>query len=354
MKFEVSVHVTRSPRHTTHYLSCGAEDAPLIFFLHGWPELSISWRHQLRCFAHLGFRAIAPDMRGYGGSTVHARKEDYAVELIVADMIELLDSLHRDAAFWVGHDWGAPIVWGIAQFHAPRVHGVANLCVPYLPDGFAIENLLPLVDRTLYPTDVHPVGQWDYQLYYEENFDRACAAFNADPRATVKALFRKGDPSGRGRPSRAAKVRQYGGWFGSADRAPDLPLDTDVLDEEALDAYAGALARNGFYGPDAWYVNADANIAYARRAPNGAALVMPVLFFHALHDYVCETVDSRLAEPMRESCADLTEIVLPTGHWMAQERPELVNAGLARWLGCKFPDHWHHLINPLKEQPLKF
>lgn len=111
---------------------------------------------------------------------------------------------------------------------------------------------------------------------------------------------------------------------------------------------------NGFSGPDAWYVTADANIAYARRAPNGGALVMPVLFFHALHDYVCETVDSRLAEPMRESCADLTEIVLPTGHWMEQERPELVNAGLARWLGCKFPDHWHHLTNPLAKQPLKF
>ena len=70
---------------------------------------------------------------------------------------------------------------------------------------------------------------------------------------------------------------------------------------------------NGFSGPDAWYVTADANIAYARRAPNGGALVMPVLFFHALHDYVCETVDSRLAEPMRESCADLNRDRAPDG-----------------------------------------
>jgi pimeloyl-ACP methyl ester carboxylesterase len=347
VKFEVTEHVTRSSRHATHYLACGDDDAPLILFLHGWPELSLSWRHQLRCFADLGFRAIAPDMRGYGRSTVHAKKEDYAVEPIVADMIELLDSLERDAAFWVGHDWGAPIVWAIAQHHSARVHGVANLCVPYLPNGFAIENLLPLVDRTLYPADAYPVGQWDYHVHYEENFDRACAAFDADPRATVKALLRRGDPSGRGRPSRAAKVRRYGGWFGAADRAPDLPFDTDVLDEESLDGYAGALARNGFFGPVAWYVNAAANTAYAKRAPNRGTLVVPVLFFHALHDYVCETVDSRLAEPMRASCDDLTEIVLPTGHWMAQERPELVNAGLARWLGRKFPNYWHPLAKPL-------
>ena len=347
MRFEITEHVSRSPRHATHYLSCGDDEAPLILFLHGWPELSVSWRHQLRCFAQLGFRAVAPDMRGYGGSTVHARKEDYAVELIVADMVELLDSLGRQAAFWVGHDWGAPIVWSLAQHHAPRVHGVASLCVPYLPEGFSIGNLLPLVDRTLYPADTHPAGQWDYHLYYEESFEQACAAFEADPRATVKALFRRGDPRGRGKPSRTASVRHHGGWFGSAGRAPDLPLDAAVLDEEALGAYADALARNGFFGPDAWYMNAAANTAYAKRAPNGGALAMPVLFFHALHDYVCETVDSRLAEPMRASCRDLTEIALPTGHWMAQERPELVNAGLARWLGRKFPNHWHPLADPL-------
>ena len=77
-------------------------DAPPIIFVHGWPELSISWRHQLPCFAALGFRAIAPDMRGYGRSTVHPRHEDYALEHIAADMIELLDGLGHEKAIWVG------------------------------------------------------------------------------------------------------------------------------------------------------------------------------------------------------------------------------------------------------------
>lgn len=348
MQFPVTEHLAASPRHTTHYLSCGAADAPLIVFVHGWPELSISWRHQLRCFAELGFRAVAPDMRGYGRSTVHPATADYAVEHIVADMLELLDSLGRDAAFWVGHDWGAPIVWSLAQHHAARVTGVASLCVPYHPAGFSIANLVPLVDRALYPADAYPVGQWDYHLYYEESFDQARAAFDADPRATVKALFRKGHPGGRGKPSRTATTRRDGGWFGAAGRAPDVPIDADVLDPESLDAYAEALARNGFFGPDAWYMNAAANTAYGQRATGSGGLAMPVLFFHGLYDYVCETIDSRLAEPMRASCADLTEIALPTGHWMAQERPELVNAGLARWLAQKFPARWHPLIEPLR------
>ena len=87
-------------------------------------------------------------------------------------------------------------------------------------------------------------------------------------------------------------------------------------------------------------MNSDANAAYARSAPNGGRLAMPVLFLHGAWDTTCDTVGRALAQPMREHCADLTELVLPTGHWMAQERPELVNAGLARWLVQKFPERW--------------
>jgi pimeloyl-ACP methyl ester carboxylesterase len=66
MSFPVTEHIAKSARHTTFYLACGGAHRPVIIFVHGWPELSMSWRHQLPCFASLGFRAIAPDMRGYG------------------------------------------------------------------------------------------------------------------------------------------------------------------------------------------------------------------------------------------------------------------------------------------------
>src|ERR1700752_5277765 len=98
MTFPVTEHIARSPRHTTFYRACGAQDAPLIVFVHGWPELSVSWRHQLPCFADLGFRAIAPDMRGYGRSSVYQRHEDYALEHAVRDMLELLHALGREKA----------------------------------------------------------------------------------------------------------------------------------------------------------------------------------------------------------------------------------------------------------------
>ena len=68
---DIESHYCETLRHTTHYLAAGPETGPLIIFIHGWPELSISWRHQLPFFAAMGFRAIAPDMRGYGDSSVY-------------------------------------------------------------------------------------------------------------------------------------------------------------------------------------------------------------------------------------------------------------------------------------------
>jgi pimeloyl-ACP methyl ester carboxylesterase len=297
MTFPVTDNIVRTARHTSFYVACGPAHGTPIIFLHGWPELSISWRHQLVCFAQLGFRAIAPDMRGYGRSSVYVRHEDYALEHAVTDMLELLDSLGRDRAMWVGHDWGSPVVWSIASHFPDRCFGVANLCVPYVAGGFAPDN-------------------------------------------TVKALFRKGNPAGRHKPSRTAFVRSQGGWFGAAGQAPERPLDTDVMTEPEFHTYVAALERTGFFGPNSWYMNHERNRAFAATSVNKGRIALPVLFLHALYDLTCETVDSRLAEPMRADCTDLTEVVVSSGHWMAQEKPTDVNAALARWLARRFPDLW--------------
>jgi pimeloyl-ACP methyl ester carboxylesterase len=340
LSYSITEYVAKSARHTSFYLSCGAPEATPIIFVHGWPELSISWRHQLPVMAGLGFRAIAPDMRGYGRSSVYPRHADYAQEEIVADMIELLDALGAEKAVWVGHDWGSPVVWGIAQHHPDRCHAVASLCVPYIPDGFAPQNIIPLADRRIYPEAGFPAAQWDYMQFYLENFEAARSAFEANPRATVKLLFRAGNPAGKGQPSGTSGVRARGGWFGPGQPAPDIPRDETVITEADEDAYTAALTRNGFFGPDSWYMNPDANVAFAAKARASKRLAMPVLFLHGAYDYTCETIDSQLAQPMREHCANLTEAVVPSGHWMAQEQPQRVNAELAKWLAAQVPQLW--------------
>jgi pimeloyl-ACP methyl ester carboxylesterase len=226
----------------------------------------------------------------------------------------------------------------MAQQHPERCHGVAALCVPYIPEGFAIETILPLADRKLYPEEVFPYAQWDYQQYYRESFDQARATFDSNPRAFVKLAFRRGDPAGKGQPTLTAFIRRNGGWFGPGGGPPDLPRDPTVLTQEDEDRYAEALERNGFFGPDSWYMNGAANMAFASKAD--PRLRMPVLFLHAAYDYICETIDSRLAEPMRGACDNLAEVVVPSGHWMAQERPVEVNASIAKWLAAQLPVLW--------------
>ncbi len=337
---QVTEHVARTARHTSFYLQAGDPHATPVIFVHGWPELSISWRHQLPALASLGFRAVAPDMRGYGRSSTYSTHGDYALEHSVRDMLDLLDHLGAEKAIWVGHDWGAPVVWTLASHFPERCHGVANLCVPYYAKGFAPENFLPNADRTLYPEAEFPFAQWEYMAFYQENFARAHQGFEANVANTVKAMFRRGNPAAAFTPSRTALVRQGNGWFGPTNVAPDVPLDPMVLTEADWHAYTAALTRTGFFGPDSWYMNHEANVAYAKHAKNAGKLTLPVLFLHGAYDYTCETIFSRLAEPMREDCADLTEAVVTSGHWMAQERPMHVNAALARWLAEEFPKLW--------------
>jgi len=176
-------------------------------------------------------------------------------------------------------------------------------------------------------------------LFYRESFDTARQWFDDNVRNVVKVLFRKGDPAAVGTPSITSSLRQSGGLFGGGP-CPDLPRDADVITEQDYEAYTAALTRNGFFGPDSWYMNHEANGAYAQTSRNKGKLSMPVLFLHAAYDTTCETVHSHLADPMRRDCSDLTEVIVHSGHWMAQEQPVAVNAALAKWLAAKLNDYW--------------
>jgi len=289
--------------------------------------------------ASLGFRAVAPDMRGYGRSSVYNDSHDaYRQEEIVADMLELLKALGRETAVWVGHDWGAPVVWNIASHHPEACAGVASLCVPYWTLERGLEHTISSVDRKMYPEDKFPAGQWEYMKFYESNFDDAKAQMEMNTYNTAKVLFRRGDPSNLDAPAMTAFVRIMGGWFGPPGQpAPDMPRDDAVVSEADLAAYASSLERNGFFGPDSWYMNHSANAAYASRARYSGTLRMPVLFIAAEYDRVCSP---DMAAEMPKHCEQLTAESIKCGHWMAQECPTEVNAMIVRWLATQLPWHW--------------
>src|SRR6201990_2741484 len=106
---------------------------PLVVLCHGFPESWYSWRHQLSALAEAGFRAVAPDMRGYGRTDAPEAIDQYTLLHLVGDMVGLLDALGADTAAIAGHDWGAPVAWYAALLRPDRFRAVIGLSVPFIP-----------------------------------------------------------------------------------------------------------------------------------------------------------------------------------------------------------------------------
>ena len=327
--------LTHGDRHTSFYLEAGPKTGPTIIFVHGWPEIALAWRHQLATFAALGFRVIAPDLRGTGQSTIYDLHSAYSQREIVRDMLDLADVLDVDRALWVGHDWGASVVWNIATHYPERCHATAALCVPYQTLELGVDQLSSLVNRDIYPAAKFPAGQFEYIKFYHEQFDNARRAFEINFENTFKVHMRRGDPSQAGKPFPTALVRRQGGWFGGGG-APDVALDRAILDDGDLDAYSHAYRQTGFFGVNSLYMNDLENNRFAREADD-SAIDMPVLFLSGLNDFVCDTERSDLMVPMRSNCRKLTIQKIASGHWMQHECPSEVNATLSEWVASEVP-----------------
>lgn len=337
---DLTRHSFATDGKTISYLASGPEDGPLIILVHGWPETALGWKHQISHFSSLGFRCIASDMLGYGLSSAPRTIESYSLRSLVADQLALLDHLHQPAATWIGHDWGSGVVWALAAHHPERCVAVINLCVPYRTIELGLEHLVSLVNRTIYPEDKFPLGQWEYMRYYELEHEAVTKTFDDNAAKFFKLIFTKGNPEAYGKPSRLATVVQDGGWFGGPNaKLPDIPLGASLLDEERYADLLESQKRNGFFGATAYYLNHTANAAFAAESVNGGTLNMPVLFVDAKYDSVCTTTGegTKLADPMREYCTNLTEVSIEASHWVALEKPEEVNLAVANFLKVKLP-----------------
>lgn len=325
-------HTFTSKRTTTHYWEAGPSDGPLMIFLHGWPEIALIWRAQMENFASEGWRCIAPDLRGFGDSSVPTAKEAYAIKEIVDDMTELHAHLGGKAAIWVGHDWGSVMAGSVAA-HYPKIsRGVVLISVPYLPNGWALPNLIPLVDRTLYPADKYPDGQWDYWRFYLTHFDQAVSDMEADVRATLASIYTKGIPASVGKLSPSAVVTANGGRYGAAHRAPAMEPDYTLWPQPDFDALVAAFKKTGFRPCNSYYLNDDANIAYAKAAVNNGKLSQPVLFVNAEYEPFSNINLSKVGDPMRNACSNLTVIDQPSGHWLPLERKPELTETIRSWV----------------------
>jgi len=105
-------------------------EGPLVLLCHGWPELGRSWRHQLPALAAAGFRAVAPDMRGYGRTDAPEDIAAYTYMHLVGDMVGLVAALGERQAVIVGHDWGANVAWTAAMMRPDMFPAIVAMSVP--------------------------------------------------------------------------------------------------------------------------------------------------------------------------------------------------------------------------------
>jgi pimeloyl-ACP methyl ester carboxylesterase len=296
-----------------------AGSGPPVILCHGFPESWYSWRHQLPALAAAGYRAIAPDQRGYGDSDLPTEVSDYGIRHLTADLLGLLDDIGEEKAIFVGHDWGALIVWDLATLHPDRVEAVVGVSVPFFR-------------APMKPTDVFEAlsgGNFFYILYFQD-VGPAERELEADPRATMaKVLYGvSGDAIGDGATLPSALPREGTGFLTQlADPPEDLPA---WLTESDVDEYARQFTRSGFFGPVSYYRNLDANWELTHELP---APAMPSYFIGGAKDPVI--AGNPVAVPVMESLLPGfrgATMIPGAGHWTQQERPEEFNQALLGFL----------------------
>ena len=290
-----------------------------VVFVHGFPELWRSWRKQLPVIAEAGYRAVAPDMRGYGRTDAPTEVADYDIHHLCGDLCGLLDDLEVDKAFFVGHDWGAWAMWFMTLLHPDRVAALVNISVAYAPRGDA-----PPMKRA---KDIFG-DIFFYQLYFQD-VGPADIELAKDVRRTV-LKFAWSVSGEAGAPDMRSLNVQKIGEGGFLDMLSDPPHAMDWFTDEDLEYFVQEFSRTGYFGPLSWYRNIDRNWETTPQL-NGAKPQQPVLFIAGTNDPVIRMLPP---DGMRETVPNLKDILLVegAGHWIHMEQPEPVNEAILGFL----------------------
>ncbi len=287
-----------------------------VVFVHGFPELWRSWRNQMPVVAEAGYRAVAPDMRGYGQTDAPSAITDYDIHHLCGDLCGLLDDLGVDKAFFVGHDWGAWAMWYMTLLHPDRVEALVNISVGYWPR--AHDKPMKLLKQIF-------GDNFFYQLYFQE-VGPADTELAKDVRRTVLkfAWSVSGEAAGD------AVFTPMPKDIGFLDQMSDPPHPLEWFTDEDLDYFVEEFTRTGYTGPLNWYRNIDRNWETTSQL-DGAKPQQPVLFIAGTNDPVIRMVPP---DGMRETVPNLKDIVLVEGpgHWIHMEKPEPVNQAILGFL----------------------
>ncbi len=324
-------------------------EGPLVLLLHGFPEFSHSWAPQITAVAEAGYRAVAPDLRGYGRSSKPDEVEAYNITALVDDCVGIVGALEERQAVVVGHDWGAMLAWTCAWTRPDVFRAVVGMSVP-----FAGRGLLPLAGISslgeLKPSEAHREAAGDRVFYQEIWLDGDGLAAEAEPdiyeffRDQLFSFSASPYPAGFEGPEilnavieevkqgikTGPAVVDRGAKFRESLISPPAPMPEWLA--ENVDAYAAEFERTGLEKPLNWYRNLDRD--WEELGPfEGKPVTVPAMFVGAALD-VATLWGAEAIQRFPQTVPNLVEthIIEGCGHWLTLEAPEETSSAIVRFL----------------------
>jgi pimeloyl-ACP methyl ester carboxylesterase len=249
-----------------------------------------------------GYHVIAPNQRGYGNSSRPAEVAAYDVAQLAGDLVALLDHYGYEDATFVGHDWGAMVVWSLTLLHPARVNKVICLSMPY-----------PVRGETPWIEFMEAVlGSDHYFVHFNRRPGVADALFDEDPARFLRNLYRRNQPPDGPQPGMLDLARA------------GTPVGEPLMSDSDLAVYVAAFEESGFTGGINWYRNLDRD--WHLLADVDPIVRRPALMIYGDRDAVAR------AEDLAAFVPDVEEISLDSGHWIQQERPGETNRAILDWL----------------------
>lgn len=275
-----------------------------IVLCHGWPEHAFSWRHQMPALAEAGFHVIVPNQRGYGKSSRPDQITDYDISHLTGDLAGLLDHFGYDDAVFVGHDWGANVVWSMAQLYPDRVSKIINLALPYQPR--TPKPWIAFIEEFF--------GADNYFVHFNRQPGVADAVLDQNTSQFLPNLYRKNVPPTPPEP----------GMMMINLALAETPLGEPILSEGELAVYVAAFEATGFTGSINWYRNMDRN--WQILADVDPIIHKPALMIYGERDMIPKS------ENLAKFVPNVDVMSLDCGHWIQQEMPEETTQTILDWL----------------------
>ncbi|USD68042.1 alpha/beta hydrolase [Vibrio sp. SCSIO 43136] len=275
-----------------------------IILCHGWPELAYSWRHQIPALVADGYHVIAPNQRGFGNSSRPQQVDAYGIEYLTNDLTALLDHYDYQDAIFIGHDWGAMVVWGLALLHPNRVNKIINLSLPYQERGEI--PWIEMMERYF--------GEEHYFVHFNRFPGMADTVLDDNPRQFLTNLYRKNQPAIDPEPGMA--------MINLANAKH--PLGDAVMSGSELNVFVDAFEKSGFTPSINWYRNLDRNWHILGKVE--PHIFAPTLMIYGDRDVIPKPHNLKQFVPAAK------ELSLNCGHWIQQERPAETNQAILNWL----------------------